>query len=191
MLKRPDAQHGVTLIEFLIGFAILGILISAAVPAFRDWIINSQVRATADSVIDGLQQARSDAVRSNCLVAFIVTSAAGGGWEVRRRAAGLDATVCTDTLVASRGSGEGANARITGTGTTVCFTGSGGQPAVAAGTCPARAAFTFDIDHATGGACQSAGGGGGPVRCLRVTVGPGGQVRMCDPAVTAGPAACS
>lgn len=192
MLNRAG-QRGVTLIEFLIAFVILGILIAAGVPAFRDWIVNTQVRATADSVNDGLQQARSEAVRTNCLVAFVITSTAGGGWEVWRRSSGLDATVCTDTLVASRGQGEGSNSRVTGTGATVCFVGSGAQPAAAIGACPARNTFTLNIDHSTGGACQTVGGGGGPVRCLRVTVGAGGQVRMCDPAVAsgAGPAACS
>ncbi|MCC6472780.1 MAG: hypothetical protein IT514_03450, partial [Burkholderiales bacterium] len=34
----------------------------------------------------------------------------------------------------------------------------------------------------SGGACAA---DGGPMRCLNVLVSPGGQIKMCDPAVAA------
>ena len=37
------------------------------------------------------------------------------------------------------------------------------------------------VTNPTGGACVAASG---PMRCLRIIVTPGGQARMCDPAVT-------
>ena len=49
--------------------------------------------------------------------------------------------------------------------------------------------ITFDVINPTGGTCVAASG---PIRCLRVTVTAGGQIRMCDPAATSGTAAaCS
>jgi type IV fimbrial biogenesis protein FimT len=41
----------------------------------------------------------------------------------------------------------------------------------------------IDITNTQGGACQAAGGGGGPMRCLRLLVSTGGGVKMCDPIV--------
>jgi type IV fimbrial biogenesis protein FimT len=37
----------------------------------------------------------------------------------------------------------------------------------------------IDITNPSGGACQPAG----PMRCLRITIASGGNMRMCDPAV--------
>jgi type IV fimbrial biogenesis protein FimT len=44
---------------------------------------------------------------------------------------------------------------------------------------------TFDFSNPNAGACATSGGGGGPIRCLRVRLSRGGQTRMCDPAVDA------
>ncbi|EXI73964.1 MAG: hypothetical protein AW07_02102 [Candidatus Accumulibacter sp. SK-11] len=43
----------------------------------------------------------------------------------------------------------------------------------------------IDVSSTTGGTCVA---GGGSVRCLRVLVSVGGQIRMCDPALPAGDA---
>ena len=48
---------------------------------------------------------------------------------------------------------------------------------------------TINITNSSGGTCTASGG---PIRCLRVTITAGGQIRMCDPAATTGTAAaCS
>jgi len=47
----------------------------------------------------------------------------------------------------------------------------------------------IDVSSATGAACAA---NGGPVRCLRMVVSPGGQIRLCDPALRPGDAqACT
>jgi type IV fimbrial biogenesis protein FimT len=48
----------------------------------------------------------------------------------------------------------------------------------------AAGALTIQVTNPTGGVCVAASG---PMRCLNVVVQPGGQIRMCDPAIaTAG-----
>jgi type IV fimbrial biogenesis protein FimT len=44
------------------------------------------------------------------------------------------------------------------------------------------AAININISNPTAGTCATVGGGGGPVRCMRVSVSAGGQIRLCDPA---------
>lgn len=182
MLIAPVAERGVTLIEFLIGFALLAILVMLAVPSFQDWIVNAQVRTTADAINDGLQQARAEAVRRNSLVRFTLATADGGGWTVQAR----DAQTGTFSQILERSAGEGGQATlVAATQTTVDFNGMGWV------TPAPTAPIQFDISNPRGGTCQAAGGSGGPVRCLRVLVSAGGQVRMCDPAApSANPAAC-
>ena len=59
-------------------------------------------------------------------------------------------------------------------GTTVIFNSLG---RVAAGGID-----TINVDNTKGGTCESAGG---QLRCLRILVGAGGKVKVCDPKVTA------
>jgi type IV fimbrial biogenesis protein FimT len=45
--------------------------------------------------------------------------------------------------------------------------------------------ISFDITSPLGGPCAAAGG---PIRCMRVVVSGGGQIRLCDPASAPGQA---
>lgn len=170
------SQRGMTIIEITIGLILVGVLAALAVPSFRDWIQNAQVRTATESISEGLQYARSEAVRLNGPVAWRLTSTTGGAWDIR--------TLNVDDLTAAattqnRTATETSNASIAATASTICFNGTGQQIATAEGVCPARTQVTFDITNPTGGACAPTG----PVRCLRIVVRTGGQVRMCDPAL--------
>jgi type IV fimbrial biogenesis protein FimT len=170
MLSRLRPQRGFSLIELCIGLAVLAILISFAVPGMRTWLQNSQLRSTAESIQNGLQLARSEAVRRNVFVTFNLS---GVGWTVN--AAGVTQPVQTGTTETA------GKSQVAATQTAVQFSGVGRV------TPPADT--TFDITNSSAGTCVAAGG---PVRCLRVTVSAGGQIRMCDPAATTGTAAaCS
>ncbi len=178
--QRP---FGVTLIELMIGLAIMSLLLMLAMPSFSLWIQNTQIRAAAESIQNGLQQARAEAVRTNSQAALQFTNASGRA----------DWTVCSETVlpcpadsVLQSGSGvEGsANARI-GVGTTITpiatpitavsassivFTAMGRiTPPLAAGV-----DTRIDVRHAT---MPNA-------RRLVLLVSAGGRVRMCDPALT-------
>jgi len=58
-------QRGFSMIEVVITVAIMGILMAAAMPSIGDWISNTKVRSTAESIQNGLQRARMEAVRLN------------------------------------------------------------------------------------------------------------------------------
>ncbi|MEO8132863.1 MAG: GspH/FimT family pseudopilin [Betaproteobacteria bacterium] len=170
------SQYGVTIIELAIGLVIFGVLAAVAIPSFKDWLQNSQVRTATESLNEGLQLARAEAVRVNGPVAFTVDSVNGAAWTI--------STLNVNDLsalaaVQSRSATETSNALVTASGTTVCFNGTGQQVVAAAGVCPVRSTVTFDVSNPAGGACVATG----PVRCLRVVVRTGGQIRMCDPAL--------
>lgn len=174
-----NRQEGATLIEFMLTFAIMGILVALAVPSFRDWIQNSQVRTATDAITNGLQLARAEAVRRNNPVRFRLPDAAATGWVVEA----FDRSTSAWTQVQQRSADEGTiNVAVNATQATVVFLGTGGVSPTPA------AAIQFNMSNPSGGDCVTSAGSGS-IRCLRVTVSAGGQVRMCDPGLAAGSAA--
>ena len=82
MQKR---QLGVSMIEVAVVLTIAAILVSQAVPAFNGWMMNVQIRTATESIQNGLQLARSEALRRNRTVFFWLTSASNplaGDWMV-------------------------------------------------------------------------------------------------------------
>lgn len=188
------AARGFNLVELMIGIAVLGILITLGMPSMSTWLQNAQLRTAAEGVISGLNLARSEALRRNSTVRFQFTttltsacalSTTGKNWVVSQ----VDPTSACDVapsetaapqIIQAKASVEGTtNAVITATGgSSVSFNGLGRATGLGNMT-------QIDISNNTGGACQGADGvGGGPMRCLRVQISTGGQVRMCDPAVS-------
>lgn len=165
---------GFTLIELLIGIVIMGILLSLAMPNFKTWLQNTQIRNAAESIQNGLQRARAEAVGRNTNVEFVLGT--GSSWVVKL-AGGAD--------IESRPSSEGSKdvaVTVTPAGaTTVTFNNFGG---VLAANADASAPFTqVELDSSVLAAADSLE--------LRVTIGLGGNVRMCDPNAPVGsPRAC-
>ena len=67
-------QRGVTLIELAVVLAIVAILMSQAGSYFASWTQNAQIRTATESIQNGLQLARSEAIRRNRSVMFWLTS---------------------------------------------------------------------------------------------------------------------
>lgn len=182
MLKRHDDRAGFTLIEVLFTVAILGILVMMAMPTFGEWLQSQQLRAAAEASLNGLQVARSEAIRRNLPVQITYT-VPQTGWAVTEQPP-------IATFIQGRAHEEGStNAQLTTTpagATTITFTPLGGVTVNKDGT----ATITrLDIDNPRGGACAPAGA----MRCLRVVVSAGGTLRMCDPhpaVVAPDPRAC-
>jgi type IV fimbrial biogenesis protein FimT len=183
----------VTLIELMIGLAIVAMLIGMGLPSLGAWLANSRVRTTAESLQSGLAMARSEAMRRNQNVEFLVTNdtidlgtvptvvpaADGMHWLVRF----MDPAVATYSMVDSRAGWEGAG-RAEGQAPAVQVAAS--EPLIVfrpMGGTSLGAMATFDVSNPSAGACHTTATPS-PVRCLRVQVSVSGLVRLCDPSVT-------
>jgi type IV fimbrial biogenesis protein FimT len=194
--------RGVSLVELIIGIAIVSILLMTGLPSFSQWLQNAQVRAAAESIQNGLQTARNEAVRRNTQVQFRLTSATGlVDWNV---GCVIETDDCPAVIQQRSGAEGGTNARVgisteappspvpadqyaaalsAGTGLSdganVTFNGLGAIPAANIGTDITR----IDITNAVAD----------DARRLVVIIGTGGLIRMCDPALSlsANPQGCS
>lgn len=167
MLNRPPRRtHGFTLVELLVALAVLTILVSIGVPEMRTFVINGRIRATSESIIDGLQLARAEAVRRNSNVQFTL---AGAGWTVTQVTSGET----IQTKPAAEGSGQVTATANNGT-TSVTFNTLGRVPNFNAAVNLSQ----IDVDVPTSVLPASA------TRDMRVVIFPGGQIRLCDPNVT-------
>lgn len=188
----PKSHHrGISLIEIAITLVILALLIALGAPSFQTWLINTQLRNSAESMTSGLQRARSEAVRRNQSVQFTLvslanpsvldntcaTSAAGTSWVVSLddpsgRCAVNASDVTAPRIVEKRAGGDGSRAAVVA-----------GVDATGA----AASSVTFNGFGRTSGAnalaqinvTSNAAG----TRALRVQISSGGSVRMCDPVV--------
>ncbi|WIM07091.1 MAG: GspH/FimT family pseudopilin [Candidatus Nitricoxidivorans perseverans] len=174
-VRLPRHGRGATLIEIAIAIAIVALMIMLGLPSFREWIQNSQIRTAAESVSSGLQTARNEAVRRNANVQFTLTApgAVGGtGWQI--------ALVNTGEVLQSAPGGEGSgNVTIAPTpvdAVAITFNGYGRTPANGLNTDGSSLLTQLDFDSTAIDAADT--------RELRIVVTTGGQIRMCDPAVT-------
>jgi type IV fimbrial biogenesis protein FimT len=163
-------QRGFSLIELMMGLAIMAILLFAAVPTLGNFVQNRKIRTAAEAVTSGLNVAKAEAVRRNTSVAFTLDSSSG--WVVG--CATVSAS-CPGTIQ-QRYAAEGTS-NITTTSATVTFNGYGLATSLLAGS-----TTTIAITNPAG-VCEDLAATG-TMRCLKVLVTPGGQVRMCDPKLT-------
>ncbi len=162
---------GFSLVELMIGIVIMGILATVAVPSFLAYTRNSQIRNAAESVANGLQRARAEAIARNTNVAF--TLGINSSWTV--------SVVAPASVIEQRLSTEGSTnvtLKVVPEGKTAITFNNLGQRAANA---DASEPFT-QVDLAATGGSQN----------LRVTIGVGGNTRMCDPnlAPSSSPRAC-
>ncbi|MDE2402939.1 MAG: GspH/FimT family pseudopilin [Burkholderiales bacterium] len=188
-------HRGFSMIEVMVTIAIIGILMAAAMPSVGDWLRKARIRNTAESIQNGLQQARMEAVRRNRPVMFsLVTdlssscalSSASASWvvSVAAPAGKCDARpdlAVAPQLVAKAAVGDGGSASATvkavqsdgsTAGTSVTFNGMGGLAQSSAATAIRR----IDVTSPTKG-------DDGTYFVRRVEISSGGVGRMCDPNV--------
>jgi type IV fimbrial biogenesis protein FimT len=194
MLSSGSRARGFSLIELMVVMAVMAMLMMMAAPSFSVWIANSRIRVTAESVLSGLQAAKSEAVSRNARVRFQLTTTLDNGcalsvngvnWVINldpninpAEVEGLCATPANDAaapfILQSRpaAAGSGTTA-ITATASSLVFNGLGRLAApLPAGN------ITIDVNNPAGGTCYATGG---ELTCLRIVISPVGQVRMCDP----------
>lgn len=73
--------RGFTLVELLIAMVIAAILLMLALPTYTEFMRNTRIRSTADSLAGGMRLAQAEAVRRNQDVELIVDPAVG--WTIR------------------------------------------------------------------------------------------------------------
>ncbi len=85
--KMASLVPGFSLIEFMIALAILGVLLTAALPAYRQWIAAQQLMNHARFLADTLDIARSEAIKHGFRVNLCKSvdkrrcTSSAGGWE--------------------------------------------------------------------------------------------------------------
>lgn len=181
MLSKSK-QCGVTLIELMVGLVILAILFALAAPSYRMWIQNQQIRTAAESILNGVQLTRIQAINSNVPARFVLCNLPTTSWEVLSLPASAPAvapavSVCTATnalateiRVQERTSEEGsklATVTVLPAGATEVTFNSFGR--VVANANGAGTLTQFTVSTPIGD------------RPLQINVGAGGNTRMCDP----------
>lgn len=194
-MKVLSRQHGMSMIEVLITFAIAGILLGAAVPSFQGWIRSTQTRNQVESIQAGLNKARSEALHRNTRVTFwlvsnpdlkslgndCVTADNGSAWVVSvndptHKCAALPSNSSDPLLIDKHAAGDGSTntqvSALPADAVAVTFNGLGQISTTASG---GDAITQIDISHT-----QAQSGD----RSYRLSISAGGQVKMCDPQVT-------
>lgn len=200
LVPHRRQMRGMTLIELAVTMTILALLLVGAGPSMGTWMRNTQVRNTASSILAGLNRARNEAMRRNTPVRFslvsLVDSAVMGSscalsdtgvsWVVSLRDPASNcqyapATVAADAndplIVETNAGGVGGKNVVVAAkiadGSTVANTVTFNSFGRVADAAPIG---FVNVNDATGSA---------DYRRLRVEIGTGGTVRMCDLAITA------
>lgn len=182
-LSTLRRQGGFTLIELVVTLVVMVVLALLAAPQMRLYMANSRILSTAEAFYGMVQMARAEAIRRNVPVELVMTDQAalpasagteslvvtGPNWILRQPA---DPAVVGSTALYIDGFSGDATGVIVATGAshTISFNAQG---ALATGG-------VVNFTHASE-ACQPTGS----IRCLRVSVAAGGEVRLCDPQATA------
>lgn len=194
--RAPMRRRGVTLIEIAVTLAMTAMLLMAVAPSVAQWLRDTQVRNAATSIQAGLQRARNEALRRNRTVRFTLVALAdpaqmddscalssqSDSWVVSFNApAGRCGAALSDIddpmLIEHQAGGVGGRrvdvaasvADGSASATSVAFDGFG---RVSAAVAPAIG--RIEIDQPNPSADD---------RALRIVVGSGGTIRLCEPRV--------
>ncbi|MGB8337674.1 MAG: GspH/FimT family pseudopilin [Burkholderiales bacterium] len=199
---EPKKQIGFTLIELMIVVVIMGIVLAMGIPNFRTWIENGRIRTGAESVFNGLNLARSEAIRRNESVQFRFDPAFKSTWAICQQD-----TPTTSTFTLCTPLGAAATSGNLGNRVIQARYDDKGSTNVQVGTDTAMGTLTTALPVALGGdrvtfdgmgrLVQTIGGAAAnnavrvdvvnpklpaaQMRRLVIQISFGGQVRLCDP----------
>ena len=162
--------RGMSLIEVMIGVAIMAILLGIGIPSMSTWLMNAQVRTMSETLLSGL---------NSCAV-----STTGVDWVVSLAAPTSACDIApSDTtapqIIQKKAGSEGSpRAAVTATTAGVITFNALGRPSSITTNMT-----QIDISNPTFSACQHASTPG-QTRCMRVLITTGGTVKLCDPNVT-------
>lgn len=196
MLTSRRRRLGFSLIEMMIAVVIAALLIMIGLPNMSLWLNNTRLRTAGETLLTGLQLARAEAVRRNTTVRFQLVSdltsacalsTSGTSWVVSLadptgacEAAPSD--INPPQIIQKKSGAEGTSGVVLAAGgaATVHFNGLGRV------TTPGGVLnmTNIEITNPAVGVCQHVDAVNGTMRCLRIRISAGGEVKMCDPAVT-------
>ncbi len=177
VISNPQSAKstGFSLVELMIAVAVLSIVMSIAFPSFNAMIKNSQIRTAAESVQNGIQLARAEAVKRNASVQFDLRGT-NSTWTICTQPTTPGACPTTDdaTTIQSRSAKDGSSSSITVVTTNAApfvFNSLGAM------TSPVPAsngllAVTLGISTSVLSAAEA--------RNMRVLISTGGSIKMCD-----------
>ena len=159
--------HGFTLIELMVTVAVAAVGLTLVAPSFAQLVSNYRLRSGAESVLNGLNLARGEAVRRNAPVTFALTGTKSG-WTVWIDT-NANGVIDAGETIQSRADSEtgGLSAASSNAATSVNFLPTGLVDAT--GTWLTQ----ITVSSATAGTDSR-----------RINILGGGLIRMCDPAVS-------
>ena len=186
LVLNAASLRGFSIIELMIALTIMGVLIALGMPSLGSYVQTARLGSMAKGFYTGVQMARTEAIRLNQPVDFVLTNTAvvpniqtlavantsGRNWVVRY----TDAAAAVQLVEAKsvlEGGGAGPAMTATSSSSVITFDSLGRNAA--------NRADSINIANPAAGLCDPAG----PVRCWRVAVSAGGQVRLCQPAANA------
>jgi type IV fimbrial biogenesis protein FimT len=162
-------QRGFTLVELVVTVVVMMAVSMLAIPSFQTAVGNSQIRSVAESIKNGLQQARAEAIKRNANIRFVLQR--DSSWQLGCQTV----TVTCPAVISKKSASEGssANISVTADNSTAVFTSFGTRdPAVQDGL------SRVDISNSQVTENER--------RALRILLAAGGYTKLCDPAAKAG-----
>jgi type IV fimbrial biogenesis protein FimT len=166
---------GFSLIELLIAITIISIAAMLGIPSYRAWIQDTQIQNAANSALNGLQRAKAEAVKRNTNIEFVLGTSFP--WQIQLPG---NTALCPSygaTLLVCSSNAGAKNVTSTATPTnadTITFNNFGRIVPNATANALGITTSLSQIDFNSAVLTTSS-------RKLRVTVGAGGNVKMCDP----------
>ena len=153
--------RGFTVVELLVVVAIVAVGASLAVPGVAQMIANRKVQTVAESIVNGLNLARTEAVRRNTAVNFTLRGD-GLGWTVAQVSSGTTLQSFSDPAW------NGVSIASTGSADTATFLATGLRQT--GGSQLSELTVASNVHDS---------------RIRRINLFGGGLIRMCDPAIGA------
>jgi type IV fimbrial biogenesis protein FimT len=168
-------HKGLTVIELLIGIAIISLTLTMTIPSLTTYIQNNRIRSLADELQASLATTKYEAIKRNSRISLVLS---GTGWTIQVPTS--TETVAT-TLLKKAAVNSQQNITIFASSNNISFNSQG---RLSAGS----DAITADIGPLDKAKCLAQGGTN---RCLRLQISPAGQIKLCDPQLpSADPRSC-